>query len=423
MTDPVDTEEDVLTTGNGQRLLETLIEESPLSLAAMERLRREFGIERFQAAVRLVSARTKAPGKLPSPERLWLDPIRVEQATHQTIAAHKARRFAGTHVADICCGIGGDTFALAGSALSVVAVDLDRAAVRRLAWNLDRLRLTDNTLVVRGDAARPPVGVSTLIHIDPDRRSRDRSARPTSRIEDYLPSANTLRRLMQNHAGGAIKLGPASDFEALENAAATDRIRYETEIVSLLGECKEATLWFGDLAGEHRRTATILPAGISVSGRPIAFVEETDQIDRYLFEADSALLRSGLIGTIIRSEGLQSITADGAWLTGPCPIDSPWLTAFEVLEEVKVDRKVVRAAAKRFGWRTAVVKTRGAEGADRFLKWFDSFPQGTTRETLLIRTVPKGGSRAFLALRRVAQARSERADTEIERTAGNQASP
>ena len=57
---------------------------------------------------------------------MWFERTGLEQATAEPVARHKARRFAGrtATVIDLCCGIGGDTLALADWA-EVVAVDLD----------------------------------------------------------------------------------------------------------------------------------------------------------------------------------------------------------------------------------------------------------------------------------------------------------
>jgi hypothetical protein len=92
---------------------------------------------------------------------------------------------------------------------------------------------------------------------------------------------------------------------------------------------------------------------------------------------------------------------DGAYLSGsdPNPIQSPWLTGFEVLETLPPDRKSVRQALKRHSWPTAVVKTRGRIHADEVLKWLDKAPSGNTLETLFVWTSPTGPKSAILARR------------------------
>jgi len=397
-----DDEAEVLNSPAFAELFEELSRDATPKVSAVQKLRSRFGSAAFAAVSRIVAARRKAIGKLPKAELLWLDSVRTEQSTHRIVAAHKARRFVGTKIADLCCGIGGDTFAMAGVADAIVALELDPDTIQRLKHNLGVLGFERLVLPVLGDAAWPPVPLDWAIHIDPDRRSKDRSGRPVRQIDDYVPCMAALVRLMKTYRGGAIKLGPASDFAMLEKAARAAGVRTETEIVSLDGECKEATLWFGQLAGDQPRRATMLPSGESIQGSvnpPRFSVDPASKSPLWIFEADPALIRSGLIDRIATPLGLSAYTTDGAWLAGAEPAESPWLTRFEVVAEIAADRKIVRAQARRLGWKSAVVKTRGGEGAERFSSWFDEKPGGTTRETMLVEHRPSGKSKAILAIR------------------------
>jgi len=404
VTTPADDEADVLDSPACTPLLQALAAQSAPGLAAIERFRRQFGAHAFSAASRIAQARRKAHGKLPAADRLWLDPVRVEQATHQVVAEHKALRFKGMQVADLCCGAGGDTFALAASASVVIALDRDRDTLRRLVRNLATLRLSGQVMPVLGDAAAPPFPSDFLIHIDPDRRAGDRSRRPTRQVEDYQPGVAVLVDLMRRFSGGAVKLGPAADFDLLEASAGRAGVRFETELVSLNGECKEATLWFGLLAGPSPRRATMLPEGCSVTGRGLpasGYDDALDSLECWLYELDPALIRSGLANGFAAENALKPLTTDNAWLAGPVFRNSPWFQPFEVVEALPADRKLVRSAARKLGWNAAVVKTRGGLSADQFAAWFDAKPAGTARETLLIVKLPSGKLRAILALRHI----------------------
>jgi len=397
-----DTEAALLDSHACEPLLQAVGSPAGLTVTAIENLKRDFGSPAFAAAVRMVTARRKAQGKFPMADQLWLDPVRAEQATHQIVAGHKARRFADGMVLDICCGAGGDTFALSGKATAVISLDFDRDTIRRLSRNLEILGLAERVLPVLGDAALPPAPQDVLIHIDPDRRAREHAGRPTRQLDEYQPGVEVLIDLMRHFPGGAIKLGPASDFDTLEVRAVRAGVKIETEVISLDGECKEATLWFGSLAGECRRRATLLPGGCTIAGKAARIAGRADShesLDRWLFELEPALIRSGLAGTFAMQRKLQAVTADGAWLTGPDAVDSPWARRFEIVEMLPADRKVVRAAARKLGWKAAVVKTRGGVSAEKFAGWFDANPAGDAPETLLISKSAEGKSRAILALR------------------------
>ena len=45
------------------------------------------------AAIRLVEGRRKGAAKFDRADRMWFDPVGVEQATAEAVARHKARRF------------------------------------------------------------------------------------------------------------------------------------------------------------------------------------------------------------------------------------------------------------------------------------------------------------------------------------------
>lgn len=408
MSESADWEWKVLTETSGLKLLAELSENATLSVTQIERIKRANGPLLFEAALRVQKSRTKAKLKFPASETLWLDPVRVEQATHQAVATHKARRFAGHAVADICCGLGGDTMALAKEAKSVLAIDLDVDCLRRLSYNLEKLKLDNHVVVIQADANLLPLSHKMMIHVDPDRRAGDRAGRPRFQVDEYQPSKATLLRLMKNHPGGAIKLSPGGDFEMLETAANQSGIKTEIEIVSLGAECKEATLWFGSLAGGAQRSATKLPAGVTFHGEPRPLISSThivEQKPRCIFEVDPALARAGLSASLADDLQLQVCQNDGSYLSTLHfkEINSPWLVPFEVVEIVKPDRKAVRQALKRQNWPTAVVKTRGRLQADEACKWLDRMPGGLTRETLFLWTSPHQEACAILA-RRLVQA-------------------
>ncbi|HWE37598.1 MAG TPA: class I SAM-dependent methyltransferase, partial [Isosphaeraceae bacterium] len=255
----VEAEWHVLTTPAGRALLHEAGHVERPGPADLTRWRRGATAAVVAAAVRLAECRRRGRAKFARAERMWLEPTGLEQATAEAVARHKAARFDGAEVFDLCCGIGGDGLALAGVARRVVAVDRDEGMTRRASWNAEVYEVADRletTVAAAESVALPP---TALVHIDPDRRA---GAGPRARkIAQYQPNLEYLNHLMKTAPGGAIKLGPASDFEAHFG-----REGVETELVSLGGECKEATAWFGSLA-TCRRRATTLPSGASWTDR------------------------------------------------------------------------------------------------------------------------------------------------------------
>ncbi len=274
----------VLTTSVGQTLLAEVTAHPAPGPADLARWRKAAPAVWVAAALRLVAARRKGAAKFSRSDLLWLDPIGVEQATAAPVARHKAARFAGAGVVvDLCCGVGGDAVALAGAARNVLAVDADAGMCRRVSWNAAAAGVAERVLAVRGRAERFPRPIEALIHIDPDRRAGSGSRART--VCDYVPGLPFLRALMTTAPGGAIKLGPASDFET--HFASSD---VEIELVSLDGECKEATVWFGRLA-DVRRRASCLPAGASWTDRDgsLSAPPRIIPVAAWVFEPDPAL--------------------------------------------------------------------------------------------------------------------------------------
>jgi hypothetical protein len=269
---------------------------------------------------------------------MWLDPTGLEQATSEPVARHKAQRFSDGIVVDLCAGIGGDTVALAERA-HVLAVDIDFGMCRRCRWNAQAYDVAQNVAVVRSCAEPFPLPPQARVHIDPDRRARPGKPR-AKRIEGYAPGVRFLLALPSRCAGGAIKLGPASNFEELFSASS-----FEIELVSLGGECKEATMWFGDLA-TCRRRATCLPKAATFTDRDAPASKGDDGAPpvfrQFVFEPDAALMRARLLDAFAHVHGLARIPGGADLLTGPDPVHSPFLTTFELIEILPLDLKRLR---------------------------------------------------------------------------------
>lgn len=385
----VDAEYRLLTTDDGRRLLEDLAAIRSIGPADLERLRKRAPAVVVSAAIRLATARRKAAAKFDRGDEMWADPVGVEQATAGPVARHKADRFVGSRVVvDLCAGIGGDAIALADRA-PVIAVDLDPANGRRLRWNAGVRGVADRILAVRARAEHFPIPDGARVHVDPDRRfHRDRRARA---IEDYAPGPAFWATLMDAVPGGAIKLSPAADFARI----APPGSGREVELTSLDGECKEATVWFGDLA-TCRRRATRLPGDATwtdADGDPgTATVAPTAA---WIFDPDPALIRAGLLDGFARSHRLARV-ADGVdYLTGPEPVHSAFLSAFVVVEVSSLDPRRMRQMIRRHRVGRLEIKVRGIDLAPESLR-ARLDPRGEESATLMV----VGRACAVLATRR-----------------------
>jgi hypothetical protein len=176
------------------------------------------------------------------------------------------------------------------------------------------------------------------------------------RLDGYEPGLDVLHRLARSVPGGAIKLGPASDFD--EHFGGED---LEVELVSLHGECKEATAWFGG-AATCRRRATRLPEGVTWTDRdaPAAFAP-TGPVLAWVFDPDPALGRAGLLDTFTVAHGLTRYAEGVDFLTGPVLVASPFLAAFEVIDVLPLDLKRLKHEVAARGLGPLEIKTKGVD--------------------------------------------------------------
>ena len=390
----IDTEALVLTTEAGRALLaevSAVVRPGPSDLS---RWRKQAPAEWVAAAIRLVEGRRKGSAKFERADRMWFDPIGVEQATAEVVARHKARRFGAVGVVvDLCSGIGGDSLALARSN-EVIAVDLNPGMGRRTSWNAGVYEVADRVLAVQARAEAFPIPRGARVHVDPDRRSS--GPRRARSVGDYVPGLDDLLRISSTVRGGAIKLGPASDFEAHFGGAG-----FEIEVVSLGGECKEATVWFGDLAAsEVRGRATCLPNGATWTDRdgPPGETHATGPLGPWAFDPDPCLARSRLLDGFAAAHGLRRIVAGVDLLTGPRRVESPFLAAFEVIDAFSLDLKVLRREVAARGLGTLEIKTRGLDATPESYR-AKLRPGGPNLATLLLIAGHASPSRAILARR------------------------
>jgi len=311
------------------QIFERIAEAQGSELQIQNALRREFSDDVVRAALTLVELRRKAQVKFSRADRMWFDRQGYEQATGEAVALHKAKRFSG-RVWDLCCGIGSDAIALAGHC-EVIAVDRNPAACLRAKWNAEVYELPNPPAFVCADVEEL-FAEGGLVHIDPDRRATQSRV---VRIEDYVPGLEFLTALTERFTGGAIKLSPAANFGGKFPHA-------EIELTSVHGECKEATVWFGDLAGDEPWRATVLPSGETLAGDPLDSLADVGPLGRYLYDPDPAVVRAGLVDLLAEQLGLVRLDGEEEYLTGDGQVISPFVRGFEVLAELPNNPRAIR---------------------------------------------------------------------------------
>lgn len=328
------------------RLLEMATNAVGDELQIQQQLRREFSDTLVRDAMSLVAARKKAVGKFSLAEKMWLDRRGLEQATAEAVARHKATRFSG-EVLDLCCGIGSDAIALARHC-DVVAVDKNPVVCLRAKWNAKVAECSSRIQFLCADAEQIDPG-DRQVHLDPDRRVTRQSR--SVRLEDSVPGLEFMQQLTELPTGGAIKLSPAANFGGKFPGC-------EIELISLDGECKEATVWYGKLAGPKSWRATVLPSGESLTGDPLEIFAEVTPLGGYLYDPDPAIVRAGLVDAAAEKLGLSRLDDSEEYLTGSNPVKSPFVRAFEVLAELPNNDNQIRRYFRQSSFGQVEIKCR-----------------------------------------------------------------
>jgi SAM-dependent methyltransferase len=245
---------DFLLSGRGVAMLTTLMPDDLRDraiLRTLARLRRTCSPAEAAAAVTLARLRLRATAKFSGAERMFFTEEALEQASGEAISHYRARRYVPfPRVADLGCGIGGDTLGLAVAGHQVIAVDHDLLRARMAQANARVYGVDQRVHVICADLRGQPWDTSAAF-VDPARRVDGR--RVFSLYEMMPPLADVLAlRAWAPHLG--VKAHPSVEDRELPRDC-------EVEFISEDGTCKEAVLWFGDLATEARRRATLLPGG------------------------------------------------------------------------------------------------------------------------------------------------------------------
>lgn len=302
--------------------------------------------------------RSKASGKFGEfASRMLFTDAGLEQATRLSVAARHAGRYAAAgvrRVADLGCGIGGDALAMAAIDLEVTAADADEVTAAIASYNLAPF---PSATVLNARAEDVDLTGIDGVYLDPARRTAGHAeTERLTKAADYSPSLDFAFGLAERMPTG-VKLGPGFDRSLIPADA-------EAQWVSVDGQLVEMGLWFGALARPGiRRSALLLgKAGTAeLSADADSPDVEVGEPGDYLYEPDGAVIRARLIGDLARELDARMLSDGIAYLTADAPRETPFATAFRVLEQLPTDEKKLKAALRERGVGTLEIKKRGID--------------------------------------------------------------
>ena len=323
-----------------------------------KKLRKGSPADLVSACITQAKFRQRAEKKFgPFASRMLFSRDGLEQASRLSVSAQRANRFARAgidSVVDLGCGIGGDSMALAGLGINVTAVELDEVTSALAQFNTAGLGVN----VINADASEIDLRNFDAAFADPARR-RNGPGENRNRLSpfEYTPSVDWLINTVASSIPTGIKLSPADDYKEL-------RWDFDFEWVSVSGELVELGVYSGSLRGDNHRQARLLTSSgnfVYGSGSYESPTPEVGDIGKYVYEPDSSLIRSGLMGEFAIENDLSLIDRSIAYLTSDKLVQSPWIKTFEIAETFPLDSKLISRELEQRGIGILEIKKRGVD--------------------------------------------------------------
>ena len=310
----------------------------------------------------------------------------LEQASRLKVAAMHAGRFRNhglKRIADLGCGIGAESLAIASLDMDVTAFEIDEVTAALATYNLASF---ENVKVEQADVTTINLENFDGLFIDPARRDlKDSKTNINKRkydINDFSPSFDFVLEAARTKPT-IVKLGPGLDHKDIPEDA-------EAVWVSDDGDLVELTLYFGILKRPEVKRAALLQSPNGTFELTSAEAERLDaplgELGKYLYEPDASIIRSHLVGDLAISLGLNIFSNEIAYLSSNEEVRSPWLRGYEVLENLVFDRKKLKAYLREKNIGVLEIKKRGADITPEQLRR-ELDPKGSESATLIITRV------------------------------------
>lgn len=317
--------------------------------------------ELVAAALTQARLRSKAEAKFGEfAHQMLFTQAGLEQATRLSIAALHAQRFTTaniTSVADLGCGLGADSLAMASLDIAVTAVEMDEITAACTTVNLMPF---PQAKVICGKAEEVDLSGIEGVWLDPARRTTNTSG--TTRLFDpeaFSPPLSFVESLADRGLAVGVKMGPGIPHEAVPETA-------EAQWISINGDVVEAGLYFNQLARpDIRRSALVIgkhgSAELTSAEKyePLKQNAELGPVSNYLYEPDGAVIRAGLVADLARSLGAHLLDEHIAYLSSEEAIDTPFARGYKVLEVKPFNVKALKSWVKTNQIGVLDIKKRG----------------------------------------------------------------
>lgn len=317
------------------------------TLSLVTELRESLSLTEASAVVSTLRLRRRAAAKFPrfAGDMLFTE-AGLQQASHPLARHYRAGLVESGTVLDICCGIGGDSLAMAAAGKDVLGLDIDPVRIAIARHNA--AAMGQDAAFRVADAARAIPHGFDCIFFDPGRR--DRQGRRIRHVEHYRPPLSLVRAWQAEET--IVKLSPAVDLRQLASYSG------QVEFISAKGQLIEALLWLHRPSSLTRATLlTNAGAHHLTGGHPIR--ADIASPRKWLFEPDPAVLRAGLVQDLAQVLNAAMIDESIAYLTMDGRVETPWGRYWKILDWMPFQLKRLRRYLIERGVGRITVKKRG----------------------------------------------------------------
>ena len=341
-----------LLTSEGQEILGLLRGQDvtgPDALRLGTELRTRYPAELVADAMGQQELRTRAAAKFARAQDMFFTRPGLEQASAEAVARHRAARYAGAaSVADLCCGIGGDLIALAGTG-RVLAVDRDPVHLSMAEQNARVYGVGEAVTTLEADVRAAGLESVDAVFVDPARRS----PRGRMRTGESEPPLEWCVGLTERVPAVGVKAAPGIPHDSVPAG-------WELEFVSVDRDLKEAVAWSPALATAQAR-ATLLPGGhtlVAAAGDPVPVREP----GAYLLDPDPAVTRARAVEELARRLGAWKIDDRIAFLSADEPISTPFARTLRVIDSAPWNQKRLPQRLRALDIGAVDIRRRGLAG-------------------------------------------------------------
>jgi len=359
--------------------------------ALLKKLRTQLPANHASLLMEQLELMSIASRKIHEPRDWFWTKQLLEQSSDEETAAESALDFPlDACVNDLCCGAGADAIAIAKRGLRVRALDRCPIACQLTRRNAAKLGLSVE--VEQGNAEQTVLESDGFIHLDPDRRA---DGGRTTHLERLSPSWQAISKLIEGCKGMSLKMAPGLRMDWRNPILKLDQPPESVRFLSKDGSVRQQRWYWGierwptgatvlsmflNTPSERRaqefckENSHDSAASMSPNQRwfhEIFFKQQiesessdragTDTLSRFIGDYDPSIRAAELTISFASRYGWNLLDSNSGYLTAKSVQVHPMVRWFEVVENLPVDTKHLKAFARSANVRSWELKSRGIE--------------------------------------------------------------